>query len=74
MSESFEAEVNPYGNLKYKTHYDLGDIITVASKRWGLQIDARITEITEVYDASGMRLELTLGYREDIKKMLGRLI
>lgn len=74
VSESFEAEVNPYGNLKYKTHYDLGDIITVASKRWGLQIDARITEITEVYDASGMRLELTLGYRENIKKMLGRLI
>lgn len=73
ISESFTAEVNPYGNLKYKTHYDLGDIITVSSKRWGVQVDARITEITEVYGADGETLELTLGYQESIKKMLGRL-
>lgn len=73
ISESFTAEVNPYGNLKYKTHYDLGDIITVSSKRWGVQVDARITEITEVYGADGETLELTLGYQENIKKILGRL-
>lgn len=73
ISESFTAEVNPYGNLKYKTHYDLGDIITVSSKRWGVQVDARITEITEVYGADGETLELTLGYQESIKKILGRL-
>lgn len=73
ISESFTAEVNPYGNLKYKTHYDLGDIITVSSKRWGVQVDARITEITEVYGADGEMLELTLGYQESIKKILGRL-
>lgn len=73
ISESFTAEVNPYGNLKYKTHYDLGDIITVSSKRWGVQVDARITEITEVYGADGETLELTLGYQESIKKILGRM-
>ena len=73
ISESFTTEVNPYGNLKYKTHYDLGDIITVSSKRWGVQVDARITEITEVYGADGETLELTLGYQESIKKILGRL-
>ena len=73
ISESFTAEVNPYGNLKYKTHYDLGDIITVSSKRWGVQVDARITEITEVYGADGETLELTLGYQESIKKILGRI-
>lgn len=73
ISESFTAEVNPHGNLKYKTHYDLGDIITVSSKRWGVQVDARITEITEVYGADGETLELTLGYQESIKKILGRL-
>lgn len=73
ISESFTTEVNPYGNLKYKTHYDLGDIITVSSKRWGVQVDARITEITEVYGADGETLELTLGYQESIKKILGRI-
>ena len=73
ISESFTADVNPYGNLKYKTHYDLGDIITVSSKRWGVQVDARITEITEAYGADGEMLELTLGYQESIKKILGRM-
>lgn len=73
ISESFTAEVNPYGDLKYKTHYDLGDIITVSSKRWGVQVDARITEITEVYGADGETLEMTLGYQESIKKILGRI-
>ncbi len=59
-SEAFTAEVDPYGNLKYKTDYDLGDIVTV--KDLGISADARITEINEIYEDGGMMLELTLGY------------
>ena len=73
-TEAFTVEVNPYGNLKYKTDYDLGDTITVASKRWGLQVDAQITEITESYAEDGFTLEMTLGYKDSIKKILGRML
>ena len=59
--------------LKKRRRVHLGDIITLSSKRWGVQVDARITEITEVYGADGETLELTLGYQESIKKILGRI-
>lgn len=60
ISEAFTANVDPQGNLKYKTDYDLGDIVTV--KDFSLSADARITEIKEIYEDGGMMLELTLGY------------
>lgn len=64
-SESFSATVDPCGNLKYKTDYDLGDIVTVIDI--GMRTDARITEIKEVYENGGLQLELTLGYERVIK-------
>lgn len=60
ISEAFTVNVDPQGNLKYKTDYDLGDIVTV--KDFSLSADARITEIKEIYEDGGMMLELTLGY------------
>ena len=59
-SEAFTAAVDPQGNLKYKTDFDIGDIVTV--KDFSLSADARITEIKEIYEDGGMMLELTLGY------------
>lgn len=65
VSESFTADVDPNGNLKYRADYDLGDVVTVIDM--GLRTDARITEIKEVYENGGMRLEMTLGYERVIK-------
>ena len=53
MAHSFDAEVNPHGNLRYKVDFDLGHIVTVLSKKWGVTLAARITEIEESYDARG---------------------
>ena len=61
-TEAFTAEVDPYGNLKYKTDYDLGDVVTVDSRELGMRVNARITEIKEIYEGKGLGLELTLGY------------
>lgn len=61
-TEAFTADVDPYGNLKYKTDYDLGDIVTVDSRELGMRVNARITEIKEIYEGKGLGLELTLGY------------
>jgi hypothetical protein len=58
---SFDAAVNPHGNLRYKMDYDLGQSVTVISKKWGVTLNARITEIEESYDVSGQSLNITFG-------------
>ncbi len=61
MAHSFDAEVNPHGNLRYKIDFDLGQAVTVLSKKWGVTLAARITEIEESYDASGQTLNIVFG-------------
>ena len=61
MAHSFDAEVNPHGNLRYKVDFDLGQVVTVLSKKWGVTLAARITEIEESYDASGLALNIVFG-------------
>lgn len=48
-------------NVKYKRDFDLGDIVTVRDKKFGLQLDTRITEIHEVYSNSGYSINAVLG-------------
>ena len=57
----FEAEILTYGPFKYGTDWDLGDIVTVQSKEWGITMDTRITEVREIYEPTGFRLEVTFG-------------
>lgn len=60
-AESLECETQADINFKYKTHYDLGDIVTAQQKAWGISINQRITEIQEVYQFGGMFVAPTLG-------------
>lgn len=62
--ESFESVVDLNSNLIYKTDYDLGDIVTTISKRWGLLMHLRITEITETFETSGFSLRVAFGDSE----------
>ena len=59
--QTFESKVNVNSNLVYKEDFDLGDIVTCTSKKWGITIDTRITEIEEVYEASGKQINVTFG-------------
>lgn len=59
-----EFEVKTVRNLSafnYQIDYDLGDIVTVQNKDWGVTLDARITEIKEIYETQGFSLEATFG-------------
>ncbi len=58
---TFDSTINSNANLKYKTDFDLGDIVTCVSKRWNLVINARITEIEEIYEAQGQSINITFG-------------
>ena len=61
VSESVECETEADKNFKYKTHYDLGDIVTVKKKKWGIVLNQRITELQEVYEYGGMYVVPTMG-------------
>lgn len=53
----FEGEIDPTF-YKYKTDYDLGDIITIKNE-YGIQINARIVEVAETWDEEGYTIDLT---------------
>ncbi len=58
---SFDAEVFPTRPFEYEKDWDLGDIVTVQNKEWNVEVDARITEVTEIYEAGGFRLDVVFG-------------
>jgi len=61
MVRAFDASINPYGNLRYKQDYDLGDLVRVLSVRWAVDLLARISEVEEIYDAEGRSLRVVFG-------------
>ncbi|MCK9575650.1 MAG: siphovirus ReqiPepy6 Gp37-like family protein [Clostridia bacterium] len=59
--ETFDSTIDINSNLVYKTDWDLGDICPCLNKQWGVVVNARITEITEVYEESGTTITPTFG-------------
>lgn len=62
VTKTFEGEVDPNA-YKYKTDYDLGDIVTVKNK-YGISANARITEVIETWDNTGYTIEPVFEYME----------
>ena len=62
---SLEAEIlTPVKDItpfQYEKDFDLGDIVQVVNKSWGLEMTAPITEFKEIYEPGGFRLEATFG-------------
>ena len=58
---SYSAKIKPQSNLVYKTDYDVGDRVTCINHRWGVQLNARITEISEIYQKNSRDIEVTFG-------------
>lgn len=61
ISSSFECSVEAGTNFSYRKDYDLGDIVTIQKKEWGVKENLRITEIQEVYEQERMRIVPTFG-------------
>lgn len=58
---SFEGIVQPDVTFTYKEDYFIGDLVTVRNS-FGIQVSARITEVTEVRDDNGYRIEPKFEY------------
>lgn len=55
-----EGQTLSKSRLVYEQDYDLGDVVTLQNKDWGITLDARITEVKEIYESGRpRRLELT---------------
>lgn len=46
-----EGQILTKSPFVYERDWDLGDITTLQNKNWGITMDARITEIKEIYEA-----------------------
>jgi hypothetical protein len=58
---SFSSKVNTHSNLKYKIDYNLGDRVTCVNRKWGVRINVRITEISEIYQRDTNEINITFG-------------
>ncbi len=58
---TFDTEILTKGPYCYGKDWDLGDIVTVRNRKWGVTLDSRITEVTETYEPTGFQLRATFG-------------
>lgn len=58
---TFDSEVLTNRNLEFEVDFNLGDLVTVQNRKWAVTLDARIREITEIFESSGFRMDITFG-------------
>lgn len=58
---SFEGTIEPNTTFAYKIDYNLGDIVTVENQ-YNISVNARITEVVEVFDNNGHSVEPKFEY------------
>ncbi len=72
---TFNGKIVQTDSLIYKQDWDLGDRVTCAYNRWGIQADLVITEISENYTPNGCDISVTFGDgTPDFKKSLCALV
>lgn len=54
-----EGQALTKSRLVYQHDYDLGDNVTLQNKDWGITMDARITEVKEIYEPGNIKIDLT---------------
>lgn len=67
-TRTFKSELYTSGNLIYKRDFDVGDRVTCLNKKWGIQINSRITEVQEIYQNGVQNLQIKFG--ESTPKLL----
>ena len=60
-AESFECKTLANSNFRYRTDYDLGDVVVVRKEFWDVSSNLRITELQETYEYGSMTVEPTFG-------------
>lgn len=60
-TDELDSQINPGANLRYREDFDLGDMVTVVYKGWGITKDTRITEVQETYQKGAEKIRVVFG-------------
>ena len=69
--KSLNADISQSGSFQYGKQWDLGDLVTVASRKFNLTQNLRVTEVKESYEPKNFQLNVTLG---TLPKRLGNVL
>jgi len=58
---SFEGAAITNGVYVFEKDWFLGDLVTISHAGWGVTIHTRVTEVSEIFEPSGYRLETVFG-------------
>lgn len=58
---NFDSSINITSNLRYRRDFDIGDRVTCQERDWGIRLDARITEVSEVWQKGTHTIEVVFG-------------
>jgi glutamate synthase (NADPH/NADH) small chain len=58
---TFDNEILTQSNLVYGEDYNLGDLVTAKNTKWQVILDSRISEVTEIYEVGGYRINAVFG-------------
>ena len=61
-SNSYQISLSQNLIKQYHNSFELGDVGTIQDDLLDINIDFRLTEITEIYESDDFRLEITCGY------------
>lgn len=61
LLDTLEGQIFSNDMFKYEVDFNLGDIVTIENKKWGIQSDKRIMSIREVYEDKGLEIQATFG-------------
>lgn len=61
QEEYLEGEILTKSPFKYEKDYNLGDLVTLQTRDWGVTLDSRLTIIKEIYEVDGFHIEATFG-------------
>ena len=61
LIETLEGQILKSGPFEYEVDFDLGSKVTIQNKKWDVELDSIISEITESYEVSGFKLECVFG-------------
>ena len=57
---TYDGRILDTGSFIFEQDWDLGDIVTVQNRTWGVTLNSRITEVKEIYEPDS-KIEITLG-------------
>ena len=61
VNVNFGSAINMASNLQYRGDFVIGDRVTCQERDWGIRLDARITEVSEVWQKGRHTIEVIFG-------------